>query len=167
MCSESAIHRLADVFFFEVGTATDSERAILKKVSAVLFDNRLQIHVKKKFTVDSCDNAWDPLHGAELLPGLSRHRAPSQPSPRIPQSLDHSRHRLLVKRRQSRYPSKSNDELLPSQLSASATSASSRTSTMAKAHSAIGSWSLQAPSSLARTSRFWKSAMSSANAELR
>ena len=165
MCSESAIHRLTDVYFFEVGTATDSERTILKKFWRFLLDNELQIHLKK-VTADSCDNAWDPLHGAESLPGLSRHRASSQPSPRIPQSLDHSRHRQLVKRRQSRYPSKSNDELLPSQLSASATSASSRTSTMAKAHSAIGSWSLQAPSSLARTSRFWTSSMSSANAEL-
>lgn len=165
--SESAIQRLRDVYFFEVGTATRFGEDDLEKVSAVFcLTIKLRFILKKKFTADSCDNAWDPLHGAELLPGLSRHRASSQPSPRIPQSLDHSQHHQLVKRRQSRYPSKSNNELLPSQLSASATSASSRTSTMAKAHSAIGSWSLQAPSSLARTSRFWTSSMSSANAEL-
>jgi hypothetical protein len=139
----------------------------LKKVLAILFDSRLRIHLKEKLTADSCDNAWDPLHGTELLPELSRHRASSYLNPRIPQVLDHSRHRQLAKRRQSRYRSKSNNELLPSQLSASATSASSRTSTMAKAHSAIGSWSLRAPSSLARTSRFWTSSMLSANAELR
>ena len=137
MCSERARFRKWEMFTFLRLARRRIRRDDLQKVlTGFLFDNRLQIHLKK-FTADSCDDAWDPLHGAELLPGLSRHHASSQLSPRIPQPLDHSRHRQLVKRRQSRSPSKSNNELLPSQLNASATSALSRTSTMADRKSVV------------------------------
>lgn len=69
--------------------------ATLEKVSTVRFEHQFRVQLQDiAIGADSCDYAWDPLHGAELLPGLfmrpvsSYHNDPLLQS--LTQSLDNS-----------------------------------------------------------------------------